>query len=675
MTKNDRFLIGITCIGSGIGQSVISSCRMSKLPIQTVGLGNNPFAYGAYDCDFYDYLPTIYSEHYVEELIKKCRKYKIDLVIPGLDDEALLLSESIEEFEKAGIKVIVAGAELLRLCCDKAKMSIELNRVADIFVKSYRKADIEGKLKSCDTRFPLIAKPVGGFASRGIKIIKGYADLNLIGDQHVIQELAIPCSEDPNRDIFLEQIDKNINPQISEISIQLVANKNGALLGRMASYNKLNNGVPIEIVPYENEYVWSEIDKLIPTFRELGMRGPLNIQGRLTDNGLKLFEMNARFTGITALRALMGFNEVEACIKEWLDIDDGCNSLKLNYDRFGVRQVADKAIPIQRNEKVKELSILLNKTQIKNKPTLLITGAGGYLGRNLIRKLKEVGTYEIYALDIDKSRIQSLFSSDYRVKCFDLLDLKTGRLSLGSVDTMVHCAFARPHCSNQEIAASLEFTNEIIMRAAVNQIPAIINISSQSVYGLSREPLWTERLPAAPETVYAQAKHASEMMARNVTQINKQTCTTSLRMADLSGGQEGLLATDYLSKFVLQAIKGETIKIVGGSQCLEWLDIRDAVNSIIFCLKKNPCDWEYIYNVGIGKSYNIVDIGKITVDIAKTYDCFGSSKIVVEPQDVQMNFGMDNSKFKNDSGWSPLYDVPDIIDSLFQYLSKGLKND
>jgi nucleoside-diphosphate-sugar epimerase len=181
-------------------------------------------------------------------------------------------------------------------------------------------------------------------------------------------------------------------------------------------------------------------------------------------------------------------------------------------------------------------------------------------------------------------------------------------------------------------------------------------------------------LPAAPETVYAQAKHASEMMARNVTQINKQTCTTSLRMADLSGGQEGLLATDYLSKFVLQAIKGETIKIVGGSQCLEWLDIRDAVNSIIFCLKKNPCDWEYIYNVGIGKSYNIVDIGKITVDIAKQYDCFGSSKIVVEPQDVQMNFGMDNSKFKNDSGWSPLYDVHDIIDSLFQYLSKGLKN-
>jgi nucleoside-diphosphate-sugar epimerase len=146
-------------------------------------------------------------------------------------------------------------------------------------------------------------------------------------------------------------------------------------------------------------------------------------------------------------------------------------------------------------------------------------------------------------------------------------------------------------------------------------------------------------------------------------------------MASLSGRQERLAATDYLSKLVLQAIKGETITIVGESQLFEWLDIRDAVNGILFCLKKNPCDWEPIYNVGIGKSYNIVDIGKITLDIAKQYDCFGSGKIVVESQDVQMNFGMDNSKFKNDSGWSPLYDMPDIIDSLFQYLSKGLKND
>jgi nucleoside-diphosphate-sugar epimerase len=281
--------------------------------------------------------------------------------------------------------------------------------------------------------------------------------------------------------------------------------------------------------------------------------------------------------------------------------------------------------------------------------------------------------HEICAFDIDKSGTRSLFSSVNGVKCFGPMDLKTGHLSLGLIDTMVHCAFARAHCSDQQIADSLQFTNEIIMQAAMSQIPAIINISSQSVYGLSREPLWTEDLPAAPETVYAQAKYASEIITRNAAKINKQTRTTSLRMSSLSGGQEGLLRTDCVPKFVIQALKGEIIKIIGGSQCLERMDIRDAVSSIIFCLKTNPCDWKPVYNVGIGKTYNIVDIGEITLDIAKRYNCIGSSKIIIEPQDIRMNFGMDNSRFKNDTGWSHLYDMPDIIDSLFQYLRKDFQ--
>ena len=46
--------VGISCVGSGVGQSVINSCRISRLPIRTIGLGTNPFAFGLYDCDAYD---------------------------------------------------------------------------------------------------------------------------------------------------------------------------------------------------------------------------------------------------------------------------------------------------------------------------------------------------------------------------------------------------------------------------------------------------------------------------------------------------------------------------------------------------------------------------------------------------------------------------------------------
>ena len=71
--------------------------------------------------------------------------------------------------------------------------------------------------------------------------------------------------------------------------------------------------MPIEITPYENS-TYGEIDKLLPVLKEFGHRGPLNIQGRLTDQGLKLFEMNARFTDNRA-QAIWGSMRLKAVLR------------------------------------------------------------------------------------------------------------------------------------------------------------------------------------------------------------------------------------------------------------------------------------------------------------------------------------------------------------------------
>jgi len=137
--SHTKFSIGISCIGSGVGQSVINSLKLSRLPIRTIGFGTNPFAYGAYDCDLYDYTPSIYSNNYIDELIKKCLQHKIDLIIPGIDDEALIFAQNVNQFKSAGIKAIYSGEELISICRDKERMSLELNKIIDVFVKSYNK--------------------------------------------------------------------------------------------------------------------------------------------------------------------------------------------------------------------------------------------------------------------------------------------------------------------------------------------------------------------------------------------------------------------------------------------------------------------------------------------------------------------------------------------------------
>jgi nucleoside-diphosphate-sugar epimerase len=670
--KNDNqmktYNIGIGCIGSGVGQSVISSLRLSNLPLKTIGLGTNPFGYGAYDCDRYDYTPSIYSDNYIDEVVRKCHQYDIELLIPGLDDEVLVYARNEDKLNQAGIKAIFSAEPLVKICRDKELMSIELNKVADVFVKSFNKSTIEEGIESGLVNFPVIAKLREGFSSKGVEIIRDREALARITNRHILQEIAIPGKSDPNYISYMDQIEKNCNSQVSEISIQLVVGPEGNYLGRMASYNKLNNGIPIEIVPFENDLVYETIDKLMPTFLKLGLRGPLNIQGRITANGLKLFEMNPRFTGITGLRALMGFNEVEACVKEWMGIDKGNNFLKINRNRFGMRQTADKSVSIDRNEQIIKLVKQIHPIFTEKQKTILVTGATGYLGQGLINDLYENRKYKIMVFARDKGKIPDFFKGKICC-CFDKKDFDFGILQLGNIDVLLHLGFSRPHCSNGQIAESLAFTHELFTQAAMNQVPAIINISSQSVYGLENLPPWNEQTPVAPTSVYAQAKYSTELHLKSLKRLFNHVMISSIRLGAIAGGTAQTLEYCFLSKIVRQAMDGECIKIIGGYQEIERLDLRDAVAGLIAILQIDPLKWRPVYNLGSGDANNLLKIAQVVVDIASGFNGGIKSEIVVEEKPINMRFGLDSSLFMKDTGWKPIFSLEDIITSLIKRLN------
>jgi carbamoyl-phosphate synthase large subunit len=50
----------------------------------------------------------------------------------------------------------------------------------------------------------------------------------------------------------------------------------------------------------------------------LGIRGPCNVQLRLTARGPVTFEINPRLSGTTAMRAHFGYNEVDMAIRSFL---------------------------------------------------------------------------------------------------------------------------------------------------------------------------------------------------------------------------------------------------------------------------------------------------------------------------------------------------------------------
>jgi len=669
-----EFIVAVSCVGSGVGQSVINSLRLSRLPMKTVGFGTNPFAYGAYDCAIFDYTPVIYADNYISQIIEKCKEHKIDLLIPTLDDEILIIAQNITKLNAEGINVICSDKELVMICRDKERMSKELNKAVNVFVNTIDKDALLEDENSTRFHFPLIAKPCNGFASRGIVILNTKQDLLNIADNYIIQELAIPERDDPNYEFFWSEISKKRLPQVSEISVQLVYSPDGKLLGRMSSFNRLSNGIPIEVLPYDNQRVWDEIDQLQPVLLKLGLRGPFNLQGRMTETGFKIFEMNPRFTGITGMRALMGFNEVEVCVKEWLGIDKGKNSLRVNHNRFGMRQTADKSIPIERNEKVLSLYKRINNGPIGKKKSLFITGSSEALGRNLIFELikTRLDSYDIWAFDLDKRKIERLFGGQIQC-CFDQDDLKKGRVPLGNIDILLHFGNTTPFSTNTEIADDLEFSNELFTRAISNQVPTIINISSQSVYGKAVEPVWNEKTPVSPDSLYAQERYATELLLHSFRRMNNQLFSSSLRLCSIVGSDYDLLKKDIFPKIVRQAYEGKRIFINKGPRELDFIHIQDATSAFIALLDSHPGTWKPIYNLGSGKVYDLADIAEKVVEHASRHNGGKRSEIILDKENVLTKTAMDCSLFMNDIGWKPRFDIDDMIKSVVGFYETDQK--
>lgn len=642
---------------------------LSDLPLTTFGLDSSPMAYGIYSCDHFIETPKIDSPNYIQNIISICLEHNIDVIIPGTDDEVHLFSKHISEFENKGIKVIVAEETFLDLVRDKVLANEKLSKVADIFVKSYYNKSVFLKdLNEGKVSLPVIAKPGSGSGSLGIIIVSEESDLDKLNEHHIIQEIAKPNKDDLNIEHFERLIKKNINPQVSELSIHLVADRNGDIVGKMATYNRLKSGVPVEIVPYLHDELWDEIDKILPTLKQLGFKGPLNIQGRWTDKGLKIFEMNARFTGITGLRAQMGFNEVEACIKHWLNLDlNDHTHLKANNNLIGIRQTANKVVDISRNSEVKKIYKKVNDDSELDAKSILITGATGYLGRNLINNLISKNTnYSVCALVRDKDKAESMLPK--QVEVFDEHDLELGHLSLGSFNTLLHLGFARPHKSVVEIAESSAFTAKLFRRAVENQVANIINMSSQSVYGQSSLPPWKEKqTPAAPNTVYASAKYNSELLLKELSHQYKHLNTTSIRLASTTGAADGLINIDLVSRFVKMVKNGEDITVFGGDQVVERIDVRDVILAIEAILETPSEHWKSVYNLGSDSTLTLMELAEKIIKIAKQIDVNSTSKIKVEPNDSTLKFGLDSSAFKKDFNWSPQYSIDDIITSLFHF--------
>ncbi len=626
----------------------------------------NPLAFGQMDCHEFVVSPAIASKDYINGMVEICTNREIDLLIPGTDDDLLCLAIERDRFENIGTRLLAADVDLITTCRNKESLPKNLPGFDHLFATTWTKSSWEHS----DLYFPLISKPKDGSGSIGIKIIRSHEEIEQLDPSDILQELLVPSSGDEHHPHFMEQVAKGVNIQVAEISVQYVTGPSGQLLGKMASRNRLKSGVPIEIEVLDTPELWQTLDPLYQHLRKRGLSGPINMQGRFTDKGFKLFEMNPRFTGITGLRAMLGFNEVESCVAHWLKISGACRNLLVNQRKIGVRQVTDKAVDQSKFKDRTTLKVESNEV----KKVILLTGSTGYLGRSLAPLLKEEQWIELWTLDRDREKAASYIGSNGN--CYNIEDYQQGTLQLGRVDILIHAAFSRPHYATDQIAASLAFTSDLFNSAAKHQIPAILNISSQSVYGNNISPPWIEETPVDPKTAYGQAKYGAELLCGSVHSQYPHLKCCSLRVATLAGGTAGLVEVEVISRLVKQVMRGEKIIIEGGHQTIARLHLKDAAEAIVKMLR-NPLDsWRPVYCLGPDSRYKLLDVANeiVRIGIIRGYNTVLELRPTNEKDSLIREEWMESELFYQEIDWRPRKSLRDLIISYYCYYEDNIQN-
>ena len=257
-----------------------------------------------------------------------------------------------------------------------------------------------------------------------------------------------------------------------------------------------------------------------------------------------------------------------------------------------------------------------------NKNSILVLGAGGFIGTNLCRRLISDGL-NVKLFDRPGTNYDAIvkYTSELNKTNFELIEGDFGSFSdarlsndiLGDVDTVYHLISTTcPTNSNQDIAGEIESnvvaTIRFLDACVANKVSKIVFLSSGgTVYGKEHDGIVSEEDEACPISSYGIQKLTIEKMLY----LYHELYELDYRIVRLSNpfgpyqrpnGVQGVVST-----FTWKAMKDETISIYGdGSVVRDYIYIDDAINGIVNIASDNAKYRLYNLGSGVGTSVNQV---------------------------------------------------------------------
>ena len=150
-------------------------------------------------CDYTRKVVSMKDSSYIDNLIQICIEDNIDLLIPTIDTDLLVLSENKDKFEAIGTTVMISAADKILICRDK-------NNTSQFFVDCGLKAPMPvNDWKKYTRGYPAFIKPKDGSSSINAYKVENEEELEVYANQvedYIVQPFI--CGREYTIDIFCD---------------------------------------------------------------------------------------------------------------------------------------------------------------------------------------------------------------------------------------------------------------------------------------------------------------------------------------------------------------------------------------------------------------------------------------------------------------------------------------